>query len=103
MSKAAETVEEVNVAKLVSQYRATFVHLIGEDIEVLRRLAAGAPKPCLVSSWRDDTLQALRRMDGTLKVHALAHEVTAGINALNQIRDIVLAAFVEGHFSSTDR
>lgn len=103
MSKAAETVEEVNVPRLVSQYRATFVHLIGEDIEVLRRLTEGAPKPCLVSSWRDETLQALRRLDGTLKVHALAHEVTAGINALNQIRDIVLAAFVEGHFSSTDR
>lgn len=103
MAKANEAVREIDLPALATQYRATFVHLIGDDIETMRRLVQGAPKPCLVSSWRKDTIEELRRMDGSLRFHPLAHEVTAGMNALNQIRDVVLAAYVEGHFGSSDR
>lgn len=103
MGRQAETLREPDIAQLVATYRATFVHLIGDDIEIMRKLTAGSPRPCLVSTWKDELIADLRRSDGNLKFNALAHEVTAGINSLNHIRDVVLAAFVEGHFSSNDR
>lgn len=103
MAKQAETLRDPDITQLVSAYRATFVHLIGDDLDLMRKLTAGAPRPCLVSTWKDDVIADLRKSDGNLKFNVLAHEVTAGINSLNHIRDVVLAAFVEGHFSSNDR
>lgn len=103
MARPNETLREPDVAQLAKQYRATFVHIIGDDLDALRKLTLGAPRPCLVSTWKEELIVDLRKSDGSLRFNALAHEVSAGINALNQIRDVVLAAFVEGHFSSGDR
>jgi diadenylate cyclase len=103
MARPNEQLQELDLRSLASQYKATFIHVIGEELETVRKLVAAAPGPCLVSTWKDEVITALRRLDGNLKLNVLAHEVTAGINALNQIRDVVLAAFVEGHFGPNDR
>lgn len=103
MARQTETLREPDINQLVTAYRATFVHLIGDDLEIMRKLTSDAPRPCLVSTWKDEVITELRKGDGNLKFNVLAHEVTAGINSLNHIRDVVLAAFVEGHFSSNDR
>jgi diadenylate cyclase len=103
MARPGELLREPDVVQLANQYRATFIHVIGEDVESVRKLVTNAPRPCLVSTWKEEVIADLRSLDGNLKFNALAHEITAGINSLNQIRDVVLAAFVEGYFTSNDR
>lgn len=101
--KSREPVRDLDLARLVAGYGATYVHVIGDDADVLRPLIQGAKVPLLVSSWRTETIEALRHDRPDLEIHPLAHEVAIGINALTQVRDIVLGAYVEGFFSATDR
>lgn len=103
MGERRQAVRELNLTHLAELYGATRTHIIGDEFEVLRPLVASARKPLLLSTWRKDTLAELQKMDGAPDFHPLAHEVTAGVNALHQIRDIVLGAFLEGYFGSNDR
>jgi len=95
--------QALDIERVVSAYGATFLHLIGDDPEALRGLIEGSSVPVLVSTWRSETRAELQTWRPSLDVHALAHDITSGINALIQIRDVVLGAYVEGYFSSTDR
>jgi DNA integrity scanning protein DisA with diadenylate cyclase activity len=95
--------QALDIERLVSAYGASFLHLIGDEPEALRGLIEGAHIPVLVSTWRSETRADLQAWRPSLDVHALAHDITTGVNALIQIRDIVLGAYVEGYFSSTDR
>lgn len=103
MAKTIEPVRELNVAQLAQQYGATFTHIIGDDYEVLSPLLATVRGPYLVSTWKQDTIEHVKDHALQAEFHPLAHEITSGMNALTQIRDIVLAAYVEGYFSSSDR
>lgn len=101
--KTREPLRDLDLVRLVAAYGATYVHVIGDEADVLRPLIQGAKVPLLVSSWRTETIEALRNDRPDLEIHPLAHEVAIGINALTQVRDIVLGAYVEGFFSATDR
>lgn len=98
-----EAQRELEVPDLIARYKATFVHFMGDDFEALRPLISTCTVPMIVSTWRRETVQELRAWRRDLPIHQLAYDVTGGINALNQIRDIVLAAYVEGFFGSQDR
>lgn len=93
----------MNVPSLVDQYGATFVQIVGDEFEVLKSLLGRFKAPSVVSTWNSETASLVRQHDSEIRVHELTHPVTVGINALNQIRDVVMAAYVEGYFSSTDR
>jgi DNA integrity scanning protein DisA with diadenylate cyclase activity len=95
--------EAVDIERLVGTYDATHVHLIGDDAESLRTLIEGIRVPLVVSTWRKEVAHDLLEWRPQLEVQALAHDLTTGVNALIQIRDVVLGAYVEGHFGSSDR
>lgn len=101
--KSREPLRELDLARLVANYGATYVHVIGDEADVLRPLVSAAKVPLLVSSWRNETIETLKQERPDLEIHPLAHEVAIGINALTQVRDIVLGAYVEGFFTATDR
>jgi len=95
--------QALDIEGLIAAYGATFLHLIGDDTETLKGLVDGAQVPVLVSTWRHDIREELKAWRPALRVHELAHDVTSGVNALLQIRDVVLGAYVEGQFGSGDR
>ncbi len=101
--KHRETLESLDLAGLCAQYQATFVHLIGDDPAILKPLIDASPVPLLASTWRHQAAQELKAWRPGLHVHELSHDITSGMNALLQIRDVALAAYVEGFFSSDDR
>lgn len=103
IERRRETVKELDLAGLVETYKPTFIHLIGDDVAALRPLVEAATVSVLVSTWRQDTGRELKAWRPNLEVHQLAYDIATGINALIQIRDVVLSAYVEGYFSSTDR
>lgn len=103
MVKQREPVRELDIGQLAQSYGATFTHIIGDEYEILQPLLNTVKGPYLVSSWKQDTIEHVKNHGLKGEFHPLAHEITSGMNALTQIRDIVLAAYVEGYFSSTDR
>lgn len=104
VEKQREPERTLDVPGLVASYEATFLHLIGDEFDGLEPQLRGARVPVLVSSWRRETLEELKTWRlPAVDVQELAHEIATGINALIQIRDVVLAAYVEGSFTSTDR
>ena len=103
MGEQQEVSRTLDVGLLHNQYGATFTHIIGESTETLRSLVSSSPRPILLSSWRPEVYDDLLKIEPSIKFHPLSHEVAPGLNALNQIRDIVMSAYVEGFFGSTDR
>lgn len=101
--KQREQLRRLDLAELVETFGASFVQLIGDEFDGLRPLLDGLKTPLLVSTWKAETARAFRQLDSELNVQELTHEVGVGINALSQVRDIVLAAYTEGYFASTDR
>jgi DNA integrity scanning protein DisA with diadenylate cyclase activity len=95
--------QSLDLERLIASYQATFLHVISDDPEVVRQLIETSSVPVLVSSWRPEILAELEDARPRVEVHPLAHDITASVNALIQIRDVVLGAYVEGFFGSTDR
>lgn len=101
--KHGEALSDLHVPALVERYGATFVQIVGDEFDGLRPLTEGVKVPILVSTWSTETARAFRQLEGGVRVQELTHELGIGINALNPIRDVLLTAYTEGHFSSTDR
>ena len=57
----------------------------------------------IVSTWRRKTIDTIKRGRKEIEGKEMGEEVKKGINAFLQVREVVLAAYVEGHFSSNDR
>lgn len=103
MTEGQDSGSTRRLADLLARYPATFVYLIGEDADDLEGLTGDSSVPALVATWRQDTINDLRKRNPDQEIQELSQEIVSGINALPQIRDALLAAYVEGWFSSTDK
>ncbi len=103
MPRQKELHRPLNLRELSERYGTTFTYIIVDDYETLGGLLETADGPVLVSSWKKDTLEKFQQLNDNVDVQPLSYEIHSGINALNQVREILFAAYVEGHFSSTAR
>lgn len=101
--EVGERLHEFDLAAAIKAHQATFLQIVGESYDLIRPLVEQSTVPTIVSTWRKETVQELNAWKPDLAVQELGHEVTTGINALLQVREVLLAAYVEGHFSSNDR
>jgi DNA integrity scanning protein DisA with diadenylate cyclase activity len=103
MVEQKEVARGLNLQELSERYGTTFTLVIVDDYEALGDLLETRAGRILVASWRKDTLAQFEGVDGDIEVQPLSYEVHTGINALTQVREILFTAYVEGHFSSTEK
>lgn len=103
MPRQKEVHRPLNIKELSERYETTFTYIIVDDFDSLGNLLDTAEGPVLLSSWKKDTLEKFQQLNHNVELQPLTYEIHSGINALNQIREILFAAYVEGHFSSTER
>lgn len=103
MPRQKEVHRPLNIAELSERYETTFTYIIVDDFDNLGTLLDTAKGPVLLSSWKKDTIEKFKQLNHNVELQPLSYEIHSGINALNQVREVLFAAYVEGHFSSTER
>jgi DNA integrity scanning protein DisA with diadenylate cyclase activity len=103
MTQQKEVPGRLNLAELARRYETTFTFIIVDDFDNLGDLLDTISGRVLVASWKKDTLTKLQGLNHSVEVQPLGYSVHTGVNALTQIREVLFSAYIEGHFSSTER
>lgn len=84
-------------------FQATRVLLTGTDLEDLREWAEAMGPPLLIATPHPMAMDGLHDPKRGVEVMPLGFRVGGGINALRHLRDVVLAAYVEGRLGPEER
>ncbi len=83
-------------------FRATKTLIAGSDLELLEKWAEKLGPPLIVATPHPNAVDAFRGNDDVVLMH-LGFRVGGGINALRTLRDVILAAYVEGLLEPDER
>lgn len=84
-------------------FKATRTLLTGADLEELREWVEALGSPLLVATPHPMAKDELEDPGEDVEVMPLGFRVGGGINALKHLRDVVLAAYVEGRLGPDER